>query len=957
MRRASANSPVPTLRFLLCFTTSILVILFSAAPRIVLAQTDGSFHFEAAIIESKSEGFVGYELNSSELADSWGYLTFVQFAGAENSRISGFQIALAEYNHSIAQWQIYPEGTMPYDAALAKVPDWLQWLALLESQRSDPSDSGLGGTYEIPGLPWKPNTSWRYNQGPAEPDHPNEFDFGTPVRGVPENVYAAESGTVVGNSGTCMWVQRPSDGLRLFYQHIASTDIANYTNGTPITYSQNLGKTTISPGCGGTSTGHHVHFSFYQPNGGGILDPQGFILNGWEVVGNTLVKDGETVPANFTDTILHSMLENLEEITIPANGNTVYTTISLEAEIHYSVTISGTFRYDAGDPFDFADAQYHTQNNISWNRGNWVAFNGIRLDANNRDLDNHVHKFFITGKGQPLSLRIIDTNYGDNSGQLVAIVSKCAADECRDPFANNVIGYQALGAGNQHTDPATVLGPPSCGTFDLSLGGGWVVVDMGEDEEIADGDGEDFRVYESDPNCSGGGASAYAVFVSNSSDGPWVPVGNGNGVSSFDLSSTGLISARYVRIEDRAPASPPATPGADIDAIEAIHVTDEEAEFLLSLPFDSGINQHYDLINSIFDHNYPGDGTTTPQPPDFEIVTYAGDVARQNNAPCTDESGQNLPVYRTDTGVCVYYDGHNGIDFDLAVGDEIRPAADGTIINITTNFNPPSLVVIEHQFGNETYRTWYGHIAPDPDVQQAWINSSPNPSQRRLDVFTSTVIGRVTSQAGHLHFTVIHNGKYTDPYGWLLPTPDPLSLPPYNGEPSHCLWVFGCGIGVAPDVTTGGAIRSVAGDIFVSVPPLAYSEPITYHLASLPTYNAGNFTRTANMLVFPSNNGLFLASAAHTFTLKATKSNGDVVSTLMAPVGLRVAYDELDLMNIDVETLGLYQWDEQSWTWLEISDVNQAYSGYITGETTELGYFAILGQAKYVQYLPLLVVR
>ena len=224
---------------------------------------------------------------------------------------------------------------------------------------------------------------------------------------------------------------------------------------------------------------------------------------------------------------------------------------------------------------------------------NWTEFDNIRLDANIFDLESHTHTFYITGKGQPLSLSIYDTNYSDNEGSLTATIYPYQQGVDRDPYANIVLGYEALGASNTHTDPATVLGPPSCGTFDLSLGGGWVVVDMGEGEEIIDGTGVDFRVYESDPGCSGGEASAYAVFVSENPAGPWTEIGTGNGVTSFDLSGSGLFTVRYIRIEDRASPSPPSTPGADIDAIEAIYLAepDPSSTFELFLPFDH--RDHY----------------------------------------------------------------------------------------------------------------------------------------------------------------------------------------------------------------------------------------------------------------------------------------------------------------------------------------------------------------------------
>jgi hypothetical protein len=143
-------------------------------------------------------------------------------------------------------------------------------------------------------------------------------------------------------------------------------------------------------------------------------------------------------------------------------------------------------------------------------------------------------------------------------------------------YANSVVDYQVYGARNTHTDPNTLLGTP-CSGSDLSLGGGWVIVDMGAGEEIVDAEGADLKVCESEdnPHCNGGSASPYRVFVSNSPSGPWVSIGNGNGVSEFDISSSGFTSVRYVRVEDRSSGQPDnssPTPGADIAGFEALHM-------------------------------------------------------------------------------------------------------------------------------------------------------------------------------------------------------------------------------------------------------------------------------------------------------------------------------------------------------------------------------------------------
>lgn len=85
-----------------------------------------------------------------------------------------------------------------------------------------------------------------------------------------------------------------------------------------------------------------------------------------------------------------------------------------------------------------------------------------------------------------------------------------------------------------------------------------LIVDMGSGNEIVDGTGADFRVF-------GLGSGTYSVAVSSTPfDKTFVSAGSGSGQLDFDLSSTGLTSARYVRL-----AVAEGTPV--IDAVQSLH--------------------------------------------------------------------------------------------------------------------------------------------------------------------------------------------------------------------------------------------------------------------------------------------------------------------------------------------------------------------------------------------------
>lgn len=111
-------------------------------------------------------------------------------------------------------------------------------------------------------------------------------------------VYSADSGVVVNSKGTCIAVRR--DGLvGSRDQHITANDVKRWDIGAVVTYPVALRMTTTSNGCGGYSTGHHLHF-FLNPSVDKNAPPptwksfdiQGWHLNCLSVNRSNLVKQG-----------------------------------------------------------------------------------------------------------------------------------------------------------------------------------------------------------------------------------------------------------------------------------------------------------------------------------------------------------------------------------------------------------------------------------------------------------------------------------------------------------------------------------------------------------------------------------------------------------------------------------------------------------------------------------------
>jgi hypothetical protein len=145
-----------------------------------------------------------------------------------------------------------------------------------------------------------------------------------------------------------------------------------------------------------------------------------------------------------------------------------------------------------------------------------------------------------------------------------------------DAHADTVVSHSGLGSGS----PFNVLGPPYEGKvpsnwsdFSVRIPAGagtdaYLVIDMGEGEEITDRDGYDLYIEEVDAEDGVGVNDPYRVYVSDDLM-TWAYIGEGVGDSYFDLA--GAVSvARYVKIEVTEL-------DAEIDGVEA-NVVDRYAD-------------------------------------------------------------------------------------------------------------------------------------------------------------------------------------------------------------------------------------------------------------------------------------------------------------------------------------------------------------------------------------------
>lgn len=168
----------------------------------------------------------------------------------------------------------------------------------------------------------------------------------------------------------------------------------------------------------------------------------------------------------------------------------------------------------------------------------------IRIEANGY-LPQEFSNIIITGGSQTTVDAQLTKGGGYYAGSVVAcyIPNNNPSDEGYTPSA---------------------IGAPDNERYSIGRNG-YVVVDMGT--AILNRTGNDFMVIEGDQSEEG-----YQVFASNTPDGPWLYIGTGTSTAAFDLSTSMLLQAQYVKITDDGDGTamvPDA--GFDLDAIENLH--------------------------------------------------------------------------------------------------------------------------------------------------------------------------------------------------------------------------------------------------------------------------------------------------------------------------------------------------------------------------------------------------
>jgi uncharacterized repeat protein (TIGR01451 family) len=110
----------------------------------------------------------------------------------------------------------------------------------------------------------------------------------------------------------------------------------------------------------------------------------------------------------------------------PDTGSSVYSSAILEKGCEYRIVVSGVYQFKVGMDWGYADAQYRMGAGRKYTqRFNSVEFDGVRVNADVRDVKNHTYTFYRMGNGTTLRVSIFDCyttgergGYGDNAGSL-----------------------------------------------------------------------------------------------------------------------------------------------------------------------------------------------------------------------------------------------------------------------------------------------------------------------------------------------------------------------------------------------------------------------------------------------------------------------------------------------------------------------------------------------------------
>jgi murein DD-endopeptidase MepM/ murein hydrolase activator NlpD len=300
------------------------------------------------------------------------------------------------------------------------------------------------------------------------------------------------------------------------------------------------------------------------------------------------------------------------------------------------------------------------------------------------------------------------------------------------------------------------------------------------------------------------------------------------------------------------------------------------------------------------------------------------------------------------------YGNHDGIDFSPLVagvaGEDIFAAAPGKVVDVVNNCETGerwcgggygNQVRIDHEDG---YSTFYTHLQ---DVFVEVGDELDNTNFRSEPIGSMGYTGNVWGQSGvHLHFGVYFDptnawsrSSVLDPYGWW----DSEEVDPWTnsaGDSSVAMWkrpILNQFVGTSSSPEF--SINTPSEQAQLTFPTGVFSADTLVQILDIPALPASSAQlRSAGtsfwvrLLNYPTN------------TMIGEKTISFFTNDLPKPINVKANYDLESIRHLDVTTLALYRWEDQTQLWAILPSVVDTSNNIVEAQSSLPGKFDIQGE-------------
>ena len=344
----------------------------------------------------------------------------------------------------------------------------------------------------------------------------------------------------------------------------------------------------------------------------------------------------------------------------------------------------------------------------------------------------------------------------------------------------------------------------------------------------------------------------------------------------------------------------------------------------LDMPWETKDDRELtDKITSFFDHSYPLLGyslANEPTPESTSTLNYLG-------------MKEKIPY--------MYYSSHDGYDYDLNYGSEIKEPADGNAVYYLCK-DCGNTIKIDHENG---YQTAYMHLKKDGLI--SYSTAVPVKVRKGETIGYVGMTGNTTGP--HLHFGVLRDlnnnknfhddypqGK-TDPYGWQSEkTADPWplykwedALGSHQGSSSSILW--------NKYKEANSFLNSKINELALENIKLSFAAD---YLNLVFTTFLINYTKPST----PNSQKNLGYANLTSFLIESYDLLGNNITKPEFPLNLEISLKNIDSSNLILSTLKIYFWNSESSLWEALNSTYDFATEIISAQTAHLSHFAVLGE-------------